>query len=206
MKKPPELLIDCQTLDRHPIQKSGQNLTIKYGFHNSPFGLALLMKSRYGLVGLGFADDVRDKKNVLADMTGRWPKATYIKDKCTTSKEADHIFSPDQWKNRPPLQIFLTGTSFQVLVWKELLKIPPGHSLTYDGLARRIEKPQAQRAVGSAVGRNPISFVVPCHRIMRKDGGLGGYHWSPARKQKMIEWEKDLLLALQTKNRPRATI
>ena len=212
MKKPPEIFVDCRIEKQQPGHKYGHDLVIKYGFHDSPFGFALLMKSQYGLMGLGFADDMKDAQNTLSDMTARWPEASYIKDQHATGKEAAHIFSPDQWASHPPLQIILAGTAFQVSVWKELLKIPPGHSLTYGELAQRVKKPRAHRAVGSAVGRNPISFVVPCHRILRKDGNPGGYHWSLARKRKMIEWEKDLLppplktKGVNKKNRPRATI
>ncbi len=187
-----DLFVQYEALSPGEYARKGEGLTIKYGFHDCPFGLALLMKTKRGIAGLAFADDDKERQSVLEDMMNRWPHATYYEDENATRPEAAHIFSPAKWQPEQPLRLVLIGSDFELSVWQSLLNIPHGHSVTYGALAQSIDKPRAHRAVASAVGRNPISFVVPCHRVLRKGGGLGGYHWSLPRKQAIIGWEKGL--------------
>ena len=150
------------------------------------------MATEYGLAGLAFADDGSDKP-VLADMMQRWPKAEYVADQAATEPFAGRIFNPTQWSPDTPLRIVLIGTDFEVRVWETLLKIPLGQATTYSDVARHIERPKAARAVGAAVGKNPISFVVPCHRVLGRSGSLTGYHWGLTRKRAILGWEAGIV-------------
>jgi AraC family transcriptional regulator of adaptative response/methylated-DNA-[protein]-cysteine methyltransferase len=166
----------------------GEGLVIRYGLHPSPFGQALVMATEYGLAGLAFADEGSEQAT-LAEMMQRWPKAEYVADQAATEPFARRIFDPVQWRPDTPLRIVLIGTDFEVRVWETLLKIPLGQATTYSDVARHIERPKAARAVGAAVGKNPISFVVPCHRVLGRSGSLTGYHWGLTRKRAILGWE-----------------
>jgi AraC family transcriptional regulator, regulatory protein of adaptative response / methylated-DNA-[protein]-cysteine methyltransferase len=167
----------------------GKGLSIRYGFHSSPFGLALIMITSQGLAGLAFADP-GEEEACLADMCGRWPNADYHQDREATAPFAVQIFDPTAWGQSRPLRITLIGTDFEIRVWETLLTIPMGKTSTYSSIAGHLGKPTASRAVGTAVGKNPISFVVPCHRVLGKSGSLCGYHWGLTRKRAMLGWEK----------------
>ena len=149
---------------------------------------ALIMATDRGLCGLAFADSGGERA-ALDDMRARWPNARYTEDSARTVGYAQRIFDSEQWKQDTPLRVVLIGTDFEVRVWETLLSIPLGRATTYSDIARRIGKPKAARAVGAAIGRNPISFVVPCHRVLGRSGALTGYHWGLARKQAIIGWE-----------------
>lgn len=166
----------------------GEGLILRYGFHPSPFGTAVVIASDRGLAGLAFADH-GEEQPALADMQRRWPRATYIEDAAGTAEIVPRIFDPKLWREDRPLRVVLIGTDFEVRVWETLLTIPMGRATTYSTIAERILKPTASRAVGAAVGKNPISFVVPCHRVLGKSGALTGYHWGITRKQAMLGWE-----------------
>jgi len=164
------------------------DLTLSYGFHPSPFGEAIIVATPRGLAGLGFVDG-GDRAVALDDMRRRWPRANFVADDAVTAPLAARAFDPDLWRPEQPLRIVMIGTDFEVRVWEALLKVPMGRATTYSDLARHLGKPKAARAVGGAVGRNPISFVVPCHRVLGRSGALTGYHWGLARKQAIIGWE-----------------
>jgi AraC family transcriptional regulator of adaptative response/methylated-DNA-[protein]-cysteine methyltransferase len=146
------------------------------------------MATEYGLAGLAFADD-GEEESTLADMTRRWPRAEYIADPAATAAFARRVFDPRQWRADRPLRVVLIGSDFEIRVWQTLLKVPFGSATTYSDLARRIDRPTAARAVGAAVGRNPLSFVVPCHRVLGRSGSLTGYHWGLTRKRAILGWE-----------------
>jgi AraC family transcriptional regulator of adaptative response/methylated-DNA-[protein]-cysteine methyltransferase len=169
-------------------KSGGEGLIVRYGFHPSPFGVALVMMTERGLAGLAFNDPGEEQKS-LADMTGRWPKAQFIEDRQATAATARRIFDPNEWRADRPLRVVLIGTDFQVRVWETLLHIPLGRAVTYSDIAAKVCTPAASRAVGAAVGRNPISFVVPCHRVMGTNGDITGYHWGITRKRAMLGWE-----------------
>ncbi|NJM28858.1 MAG: methylated-DNA--[protein]-cysteine S-methyltransferase [Rhizobiales bacterium] len=166
----------------------GRGLTITYGFHASPFGTALVMTADQGLCGLAFADDGGEAA-ALADMQSRWPEADYVEDHIATAPVAKRIFSQAKWNPEQPLRIVFIGSDFEIRIWETLLRIPMGKAATYSDVAAHVGKPSAVRAVGTAVGKNPISFVVPCHRVLGKSGSLCGYHWGLTRKRAILGWE-----------------
>ena len=172
----------------------GRGLNIQYGFHDCPFGRALILITSEGLAGLAFADEGKEKA-ALADMTSRWPEATYVENQQATAAYAKRIFESERWKPDQPLKIVFIGSDFEIRVWETILRIPFGKASTYSDIACHIGKPKAARAVGSAVGKNPISFVVPCHRVLEKSGGLGGYHWGLTRKRAILGWEAGAMAA-----------
>ena len=139
-------------------------------------------------MGLGFVDD-DGREAALRDMLRRWPGIRFLEDSETTAAYAARAFDPSLWRPEAPLRLALIGSDFDIRVWETLLLVPVGWATTYSDIARKIGKPNAARAVGAAVGRNPISFVVPCHRALGRSGALTGYHWGLARKQAMIAWE-----------------
>jgi AraC family transcriptional regulator of adaptative response/methylated-DNA-[protein]-cysteine methyltransferase len=169
-------------------KSGGEGLTISYGFHPSPFGITLVMATPRGLAGLAFGD-AGEEKAMLADMTRRWAKAAYVEDRTITAPLAARIFDPRAWRPDRPLRIVMIGTDFEVRVWETLLGIPMGKCSTYSDIANKVGKPKAARAVGAAVGKNPISFVVPCHRVLGRSGDITGYHWGLTRKRAMLGWE-----------------
>jgi len=175
----------------------GKGLLIRYGFHDCPFGRALIMLADQGICGLAFAD-MGEEAMALADMQGRWPDAAYAEDQHATAFHAARIFDPAKWNVDQPLRIFFIGTEFETRVWQTLLRVPMGQATTYSDIADHIGNPKASRAVGAAVGRNPISFVVPCHRVLGKSGGLCGYHWGLTRKQAILGWEAGMISAGRT--------
>jgi AraC family transcriptional regulator, regulatory protein of adaptative response / methylated-DNA-[protein]-cysteine methyltransferase len=183
-----DLFVTHEAMSPGEWKSGGVGLTVLYGFHPSPFGTALLMATERGLAGLAFAD-AGEEQAALADMARRWPKASLVEDAARTAPLARRIFDSKFWRADRPLRVVLIGTDFEVRVWETLLRIPMGRAMTYSGIAARIRAPKAARAVGAAVGKNPISFVVPCHRALGKNGDLTGYHWGLTRKRAMLGWE-----------------
>jgi AraC family transcriptional regulator of adaptative response/methylated-DNA-[protein]-cysteine methyltransferase len=183
-----DLFVTHEAMTPGDYKAGGAGLTMRYGFHPSPFGEAVLIATDRGLAGLGFVDD-GDRQAALADLTRRWPRATYLEDQAATAPLARRIFNPSQWQAEQPLRVVLIGTDFEVRVWQTLLRIPRDRATTYSDIARHIGKPSACRAVGAAVGKNPVSFVVPCHRVLGRSGALTGYHWGLTRKQAILGWE-----------------
>jgi AraC family transcriptional regulator, regulatory protein of adaptative response / methylated-DNA-[protein]-cysteine methyltransferase len=186
-----DLFVDHEAMTPGDYKRRGAGLAIAYGFHVSPFGLALLLATERGVAGLAFVDEDagQSQPDALADMTRRWPGATFTEAPDHTAPYIARIFDPSRWQPAQPVRLVLIGTDFEVRVWQALLKIPMGRAVGYADIARHLQQPTASRAVGSAVGRNPISFVVPCHRVLRGDGSLGGYHWGLTRKRALIGWE-----------------
>ncbi|MCV9962093.1 bifunctional helix-turn-helix domain-containing protein/methylated-DNA--[protein]-cysteine S-methyltransferase [Pararhizobium sp. BT-229] len=183
-----DLFVTHEAMSPGEWKSRGGGLTIRYGYHPSPFGVALVMVTDRGLAGLAFNDPGKEKAN-FEDMAGRWPNAQFVEDSAATASYAARIFNSDQWCADEPLRIVMIGSDFQIRVWEALLKIPMGRAVTYSDIACKIGQPTASRAVGAAVGRNPISFVVPCHRALGKGGALTGYHWGLTRKRAMLGWE-----------------
>jgi AraC family transcriptional regulator of adaptative response/methylated-DNA-[protein]-cysteine methyltransferase len=183
-----DLFVTHEAMSPGEWKNGGAGTTLRFGFHASPFGTAIVIASERGLAGLAFADP-SEEQAALADMKRRWPRATYVEDHAGTAALAQRIFDPKLWRPEQPLRVTLIGTDFEVRVWETLLKIPMGRAVSYSDIANKIRAPKASRAVGAAVGKNPVSFVVPCHRALGKNGGLTGYHWGITRKQAMIGWE-----------------
>ena len=182
-----DLFVAHEALTPGEYKSRGAGLEIVYGWAKSPFGDALVMASARGLCGLAFAAaDAAARAEALADMKGRWPAARYRADDVAVAKLAAHLFDG---KGHGPLRLVLYGSSWQIKVWEALLAIPSGQLVSYDDIASVIGAKRASRAVGTAVGANPISWLVPCHRVIRKSGAISHYHWGRPRKLAMIGWE-----------------
>ena len=189
-----DLFVTHEAMSPGEWKSGGEGLTISYGFHPSAFGTALVMATERGLCGLAFADPGKERAT-LADMRRRWPKAKFVEDSARTAPLTARIFDKKLWRPDQPLRVVLIGTDFEVRVWETLLRIPMGRATTYSDIAGNIGAPKAARAVGAAVGKNPVSFVVPCHRVLGKSGDLTGYHWGISRKRAMLGWEAGKIAA-----------
>jgi AraC family transcriptional regulator of adaptative response/methylated-DNA-[protein]-cysteine methyltransferase len=191
-----DLFVTHEAMSPGEWKSGAEGLKLSYGFHVSPFGEALIVVTERGLAGLGWVSTSVDggkvvggRAEALADMMRRWPHAEYRYDPVATRPYAARVFDPAAWTPETPLRVVLIGTDFEVRVWETLLRIPVGGATTYGEVANQIGKPGAARAVGAAVGKNPISFVVPCHRVIGKSGALTGYHWGLTRKRAILGWE-----------------
>jgi AraC family transcriptional regulator of adaptative response/methylated-DNA-[protein]-cysteine methyltransferase len=183
-----DLFVSVEAMTPGEFKAKGAGLKINFGFHPSPFGECLLAVTERGICGLGFLGQ-GGRRQALEDFKRRWPAAEFQQNLKKTRNAVARIFSRKKGNGRNPVELLLMGTNFQVKVWEALLRIPPGSMVCYEDLARWLGKPSAARAVGSAVGRNPISFLIPCHRAIRKMGITGDYHWGAARKRAMLAWE-----------------
>ena len=183
-----DLFVTHEGMSPGLYKAKGRGLTMTYGFHDCPFGRALILITSEGLAGLAFADP-GEEASALADMRSRWSEATYTENPVATQPYAKRIFESQNWSSNQPLRVVFIGSDFEIRVWETLLRIPFGKASTYSDIAAHLGKPSAARAVGSAVGKNPISFVVPCHRVLGKSGGLCGYHWGLTRKRAILGWE-----------------
>ncbi len=195
-----DLFVSHEAMTPGDFKRGGEGLELVYGFQPSPFGEALLMLTDRGVAGLAFVNEEKGetRADALADMTRRWPLARYVEAPERTLPHFQRIFDCKLWNPEQPVRVVMIGTDFEVRVWEALLKIPFGRAVTYGDIARHIGQPTASRAVGTAIGRNPLSFVVPCHRVLRGDGGLGGYHWGVTRKRALIGWETGWLRSRAT--------
>lgn len=184
-----DLFVAYEAMPPGAYRARGEGLTMRWGAAPSPFGNAVVTLTEYGVSGLGFADDATSIEAAFADLAGRWPKARYARDDAAIAPIVRRIFDPGRWSADQPVRVVLIGTDFEIQVWETLLTIPCGRATTYSQVAARIGRPAAARAVGAAVGRNPISFVVPCHRVVGANGALTGYHWGVPRKRAILGWE-----------------
>jgi AraC family transcriptional regulator, regulatory protein of adaptative response / methylated-DNA-[protein]-cysteine methyltransferase len=189
-----DLFVTHEAMSPGEWKAAGEGQTLTYGFHPSPFGTALVMTTPRGLAGLALADEGSERA-ALDDMRARWPRASYVEDNAATAPVARRIFDTSLWRKDQPLRVVLIGTDFEIRVWEKLLSIPMGRLTTYSGLAAQAGAPKAARAVGAAVGKNPICFVVPCHRVIGKNGDITGYHWGLTRKRAMLGWEAGMIAA-----------
>lgn len=178
-----DLFLTWEAMSPGDYAKGGEGVTIRWGWFDSPFGLALAMATERGICGLAFAAET-GAEVAMADMLSRWPKADFVEDPMAMRPEVEAIFDLSG-----SARLHMIGAPFQIKVWEALIAIPSGHVTTYSEIAGAIGNPKAVRAVGTAVGRNPVSWLIPCHRALRKSGGLGGYHWGLPVKRAMLAWE-----------------
>lgn len=178
-----DLFIKWEAMTPGEYVKKGEGLIIRWSWFNSPFGKLLALATDRGLCGLGFSG-VNDEEEVLQDYKNRWPNAVYIEDKSKLEGSINSLIS-----NEGSINIHLLGAPFQIKVWEALLNIPSGYVTTYSDVANAINNKNAVRAVGTAIGNNPIGWLIPCHRVLRKNGDLGGYHWGLDRKIALIARE-----------------
>lgn len=182
-----DLFTTLEAVTPQEYKLKGSGIRIEYGFHETPFGPCLLGVTERGICWLSFLPSDADPKAELENMKEHWNNSVFHEDTRLTEAFIDQIFRPDQQNKK--LHVFVKGTNFQVKVWEALLRIPMGNVITYQGIARSIQSPKAMQAVGSAVGSNHVAFLIPCHRVIRKDGILGEYRWSSTRKKSIIGWE-----------------
>ena len=178
-----DLFLTWEAMSPGDYAKGGAGLTINWGWFDTPFGPALVMGTDKGICGMGFSAEMGEEA-AMQDLMSRWPLAAFVEDPDRLRPWVRAAFGAE---GAAPL--FLIGAPFQIKVWEALLRIPSGHVTTYSEIARAIGHPAAVRAVGTAVGRNPISLFIPCHRALRKSGGLGGYHWGLPVKRAILAWE-----------------
>lgn len=184
-----DLMINVHGATPGEIQSGGAGIAIDYGIHESPFGDALIAVTPRGICSLSFVS-AEDPDAALRELMQRWPSATLSENSTSTRRVARAVFGDGGGE----LSLYLKGTNFQIRVWEALLRIPPGHAVTYEQIAREIGKPAAVRAVGAAVGQNPVGYLIPCHRVLRKSGVFGDYHWGSARKKAILAWESSRAL------------
>jgi AraC family transcriptional regulator of adaptative response/methylated-DNA-[protein]-cysteine methyltransferase len=180
-----DLFVTWEAMTPGDVARGGAGLTIAWGRFDGPFGPMIAMGTSRGLCGLGLSAEMGDEAT-FADLAGRWPEARYRED-----REALRPWVERALGRQPgaPAPLALIGAPFQIKVWEALLRIPSGQVTTYGEIARAIGHPRAVRAVGTAVGRNPVSLLIPCHRAIRASGGLGGYHWGLPVKRAILAWE-----------------
>ncbi len=177
-----DLFLRWEAMSPGAYAAGGDGLVLRWAWAETPFGPALGVATDVGLCGLGFAGDM-GAEAVMADMAARWPAARMVRDEGAVRLLIDAALSGRGGR------LHLIGPPFQIKVWEALLAIPPGHVTTYGDIARVVCSPAAARAVGTAVGRNPLGFVIPCHRVIRRGGALGGYRWGLPVKRAMLAWE-----------------
>ena len=185
-----DLFVNLEAVTPGEFRENGAGLRISVGFHDSPFGEALVATTERGICGLTFHEGSR--KAALRDLAARWPNALIEERPRVTAPVASRVFAALEVRDPDavvPLGILVRGTNFQVKVWRALLQIPVGTVASYEDIATAIGAPTAVRAVGTAIGRNPVAFLIPCHRVIRTTGALGGYRWGLPRKRAMLAWE-----------------
>jgi len=187
-----DLFVNTEAVTPGEYKTRGAGLTIRYGFHPTPFGECLLGLTERGICHLGFVENGREA--ALADLRAEWMGATLVEDPAATGPLIAPIFSLEH--SPTPISLFLTGTNFQLKVWEALIRIPSGSAGTYEQIAAQIGRPSAVRAVGTAVGHNPVAVLIPCHRVIRKMGEFGNYRYGSARKKALLGWEMSRALNL----------
>ena len=185
-----DLFTTLEAVTPQEYKLNGSGIRIEYGFHETPFGQCLLGVTGRGICWLSFLGIDEDPRHALDQMKQHWHNSVFHQDGELTQDFASNIF-PGGEVERPKkkLHALVKGTNFQVKVWEALLRIPIGGVTTYQEIARSIQNPKALQAVGSAIGSNHIAYLIPCHRVIRKDGVLGEYRWSAGRKKSIIGWE-----------------
>jgi AraC family transcriptional regulator of adaptative response/methylated-DNA-[protein]-cysteine methyltransferase len=183
-----DLFVSCEAVTPGEYKARGDGLRIAYGFHPSPFGECLLAMTRRGICGLDFVENGA-REQALDGLKRRWSRAQLVHNPLATRPALEGIFRLFQGQTGPPVRLLLSGTNFQIKVWEALLRIPPGRVVSYADIAMQIGMPGSARAVGNAVSQNPIPVIIPCHRVIRKAGDLGGYRWGIARKKALLGWE-----------------
>lgn len=180
-----DLFINIEGMTPGEYKNGGENLNINYSFAESPFGNIIVASTPKGICHVAFTGD---ETKALEALMNKFPNAYFKQMTDLIQQNALFIFTHD-WNKLNEIKLHLKGTHFQIKVWETLLKIPMGQLTTYGNIAKHIESPKASRAVGTAIGDNPVAFLIPCHRVIQSSGIFGGYHWGCSRKTAMIGWE-----------------
>jgi AraC family transcriptional regulator of adaptative response/methylated-DNA-[protein]-cysteine methyltransferase len=183
-----DLMVTVEAVTPGEFKQGGADLEVRWGVHPSPFGECVLGITDRGLCALEFLTD-RSSQEVQNELTRRWPGAALQESRKETEPYLEKLFPEPGAVPRGPFTLLIKGTNFQLQVWQALLQIPPGYLTSYGAIAKHLGRPGASRAVGQAVGWNPISYLIPCHRVIQSAAGLGGYRWGLPRKQAMLAWE-----------------
>ncbi len=189
-----DLFTTLEAVTPQEYKLKGSGIRIEYGFHDTPFGIALIGVTERGICWLSFLQTEEDPLRELEKMKEHWHNSVFHQDQELTSGFIQTIFNSKSRllsgaKTQKKLHVLVKGTNFQVKVWEAVLRLPIGSVTTYQGIAQQIQNPKATQAVGSAVGSNHVAYLIPCHRVIRKDGILGEYKWSSTRKKSIIGWE-----------------
>ena len=182
-----DLFLRWEAMSPGDYARAGQGLTIRWGWFDSPFGPALVTGTARGICGLALAAEL-GAETIMAEQFARWPAAQFVEDPAALRAWVEAAFAQGR-AGEAGAPLHLVGAPFQIKVWEALLQVPSGHVTTYSEIAKAIGSPRAVRAVGTAVGRNPVSWLIPCHRALRKSGELGGYHWGLPVKRAMLAYE-----------------
>jgi len=181
-----DLFVNMEAVTPDEFRNQGASLRIRYGFHPSPFGECLIAVTDRGISDLAFVPQGK-RPRLIRELKMQWKRAEVLEDPSAIRPYVDRIFSAA--KSAEPLTLHLKGTNFQIKVWQALLKVPAGMVASYEDIARKIDRPNAVRAVANAVAHNPVAYLIPCHRVIRKTGAVGGYRWGSARKKAILAWE-----------------
>jgi AraC family transcriptional regulator, regulatory protein of adaptative response / methylated-DNA-[protein]-cysteine methyltransferase len=194
-----DLCVSLEAASPGEVKSGGEGWTITFGFVDSPFGKCLIGESHRGVCHLSFVES--SDAIALGTLKSQWPRARLQQNKANANQLADHIFNLATVKNSPaPLRAFVRGTPFQVRVWRALMQVQSGTLVSYGGLAAALNQPTAARAVGSAVGQNPLAYLIPCHRVIRETGVIGNYRWGQVRKRAMLAWENSSLVTANSRH------
>lgn len=189
-----DLMVTLEAVTPGELKARGSGLDIRYGFTATPFGTALLASTGRGLCHLSFHDEGSERAAV-APLAAQWPEAHLTRDDAVASGTAQRIWCARPAADPVPLRLVVKGTNFQLKVWQALLEVAAAHPTTYRKIAQAAGVPGSERAVGNAIGRNPVAWLIPCHNVLRGDGSLGGYAWGEDRKRAMLAWEsRDIIL------------
>ncbi|HCA07631.1 methylated-DNA--[protein]-cysteine S-methyltransferase [Chryseobacterium sp.] len=186
-----DLFVNIEGMSPAEYKNGGKSLSINYSFSKSPFGYVMVASTEKGICYMAFEDD---KETALGNLKHTFPNASFFEKQDALQKNALSIFDKD-WTKLNTIKLHLKGTDFQLKVWESLLSIPMGKLSTYGSLAGKIGNPNASRAVGTAIGSNPVAFLIPCHRVIQSTGNIGGYKWGSERKQMMVGWESSHMYA-----------
>ena len=183
-----DLFVTFEAVTPGEFKKRGEGVLIRYGFHPTPFGECLIAQTTRGICALRFVSDGSDKQ-ALQELMGEWPLATFVEDRQGTATVVERLFAVRGGECQQPFHLYLKGTNFQVQVWQALLAIPEGAMVSYGDVATGIGRPAAARAAASAIARNPIGYLIPCHRVISKGGQIHRYRWGSTRKRAILGWE-----------------
>jgi len=195
-----DLFVTFEAMTPGEYKRLGEGVMVQYGVHDTPFGRCLLANTPKGICALRFVATPESEEAgnepmgasesaALEELKAEWPRATFIEDRESTGEIAARIFADEQDKERRPFHLLLKGTNFQVQVWQALLAIPPGDMVSYQDVAEHVGRPTATRAIAGAVAKNPVGYLIPCHRVINKSGRYHGYRWGPTRKKAILGWE-----------------
>jgi len=180
-----DLFVNIEAVTPQEYKSKGKGINIEYGIHDTPFGECLIATTERGVCGLHFAED--NVGILLNDLQSQWQNARISKNIAATKNMAENIFAPGK---KEQIKLLVKGTPFQVKVWEALLKIPFGSLSSYQTIANAVGSPGGTRAVGSAIGANPVAYLIPCHRVIRQEAIIGQYRWGTTRKKALIGWER----------------